>query len=123
MARQRMSSEGSYGRQMLEDALEAIKGFDRAMRGHNGNDGILTRLSHVERTAKENRERLGEQIAAVRAEVLTIKNDLDMIRHPDKADDEVAQKKWAAIGQWASPFGIVLALLLSLLNTLGVIGP
>jgi hypothetical protein len=111
-----------YVLKMVEDVHSTVQSLDRLLRGHNGTDGVLTKLSLVKHMTDENRERIDAGLEAMRADVLGLKNDVAMVRSRGTESGR-DRTKWEAIGQWASPFGIVLALLLSLLNTMGWIGP
>ena len=101
-----MPDEGSYVVRMVEDlhaATEkmetAIDGFDRVLRGHNGSEGLLTRLSHIERTAKENR-----------AEMEKLRNSVDLaIRRP--RDDAMDARFWGKVTLIVAAVGGVMELI------------
>lgn len=94
----------SYVRQMVEDMHGAVQSIDRMLRGHNGTDGLLTDLSHLRRTAKENKEAIEKLRATVDA----------LVR--GRPDSELSRTKWRVIGEIVVAVSAGLALALQFLG-------
>jgi hypothetical protein len=96
---------------MLTEIRNGFRDFDRMLRGNNGDAGVLEKIRNHE-----------ERIGQLRAE-------LDALRaHPTEThlwlSEEVREKtkaaRWRAKGEIATVVGVVLSLILSVLNLLGV---
>lgn len=95
---------------MLEEMRKAFVKFDDVLRGANGEAGVFERIRDHEK-----------QIAALRADI----DDLRAHPHRIYLSEEVREKtkaaKWRAKGEIATVVGVVLSLILSALNLLGVL--
>jgi hypothetical protein len=95
---------------MLGELRDGFRDFDRVLRGHNGEAGVMEKIRRIE----DRLDALGADIDDLRA-------------HPHRIylSEEVREKtkaaKWRAKGEIATVVGVVLSLILSALNLLGVL--
>ena len=85
-------AERSHIEAMIEHAAAQIDGLDKMLRG-NGKEGVLTRLSHLERTDREMRK----DFESLRDLVAEIKNSLDVLVHPG-TELGVTKVRWEVVG-------------------------
>jgi hypothetical protein len=100
----------SHVEAILRELRDGFRDFDRVLRGYNGDAGVMERLRVHE-----------SQLAALRAEI----DDLRAHPHRIYLSEEVREKtraaKWRTKGEIATVVGVVLSLILSALNLLGVV--
>lgn len=99
-----MPNDESYVRQMVEDMHSAVQSIDRLLRGYNGKDGLLTDLSHIRRTTRENREAIDKLRATVDA----------LVR--GRPDSELSRTRWRVIGEIVVALSAGLALALQFIG-------
>lgn len=90
-----MQPDESYPLGLIRQVADGVERLDYLVRG-NGGDGILTRLSHLERTDREMAAKLDSFLAEVRASVATLENDLQMVKLPTKTEEA----RWYARGKF-----------------------
>ena len=100
-----MQPDESYPLGLIRQVADGVERLDHLVRG-NGGEGILTRLSHLERTDKE-----------MQVELERLRNSLDMLQRPGTAVQEAKWRAWAEIGV---AIGVVASLVLHLLKLTGV---
>ena len=97
--------------------------FDRILRPYNGHKGLISEVSHISRSAAENKERLDKLERIIDNGLEKVHTQLDSFGHPvpptvvarSSESGAVLAALWDAIGKWAVPVAAFGSLLLQLL--------
>lgn len=97
-------SDQHYVSRMVEDVHKAVQSLDRLLRGHNGTDGVLTRLMLVKHMTEDNTEEIEALKTYVGREVERLTNSIEMLRYPGVAS------QWSEAKELAKLTGVVALL-------------
>jgi hypothetical protein len=95
---------------VLGELRDGVRAVDQVLRGHNGEAGVLEKIRRIE-----------DRLETFRTEI----DDLRAHPHRIYLSEEVREKtkaaRWRTKGEIATVVGVVLSLILSALNLMGVL--
>jgi hypothetical protein len=99
----------SHVDEMITEIRNGFRDFDRMLRGNNGDAGVLEKIRRHE-----------DRLDALRAEIDELRAHPHQIYLSEEVREKTKAARWRAKGEIATVVGVVLSLILSALNLLGV---
>lgn len=101
----------SHAERMIAEAAESVSEMKKMLLGNGSDEGIFTRLSHLERTDREMRVRLDK----IEEKLRSVRNSVDVIAHPGE-DPGIVKARLRLFGEIAVAVAAVLSLALQLIG-------